>query len=433
MRVACSRCKTAHDIPPEKLSDEVLKIRCTRCGHVFGVRKKKEEAPRGKEASPAPGSAQSPIPRTSTAAPTAPASATPAASAPPAARPPLPDDDFEEGPHDIHWLDEIDIPKIDDVIQAVQNKMAAAAAAAPAVTPARPRAAPVPPPPAAAPVTASPPKTAPSPQPDASPAMPGADAARTAPPPRPAPKPAPAVVPQPPHASAEQASRTPSGPEAPSPAARRAPEARPASAAPPPKTSRAGAAKGEPVSPFIDAPPRAVVPPARRRIPAAGVVFVVSFLLCAGAAGFVAATRPETFPLLAARIADPAGGAAAEFVLDEPVIGAQLSRPDKRPLFVITGWIRSAKGAPLPPSVRVEGRLFGVGGMELASGEASCGTLLTENDLGTLADSEILSRLRNAPAVTGDVTRMPFMVVIPDPPRGVEGHAERIVPPGSGG
>jgi predicted Zn finger-like uncharacterized protein len=432
MRVACSRCKTAHDIPPETLSDEVLKIRCTHCGHVFGVRKKREEPPQGKEAPPAPGAAQSPD--ASTAGPaSAPSSAPAAASSPPTARPPLPDDDFEEEPHDIHWLDEIDIPKIDDVIQAVQNKMAAAAAAATAGVPAAPKAAPVPPPPAAAPLKAAPLKAAQAPQPAAAPSMPGAGAAPpSAPSPRPVQKPA-VAVPQPPRAPAERASRPPSGPEAPSPAPRRTPADRPAPAAPPPKTSRAGAVKGEPVSPFIDAPSRTAVPPARRRTTPAGVVFLVSFLLCTGATGFVAATRPEAFPLLAARITDPSGGAAEEFVLDEPVIGAQLSRPDKRPLFVITGWVRSATGAPLPPSIRIEGRLFGVGGVELASGEASCGTLLTENDLGTLADSEILSRLRSAPAVTGDVSRMPFMVVIPDPPRGVEGHAERIVPPGAGG
>jgi hypothetical protein len=128
------------------------------------------------------------------------------------------------------------------------------------------------------------------------------------------------------------------------------------------------------------------------------------------------------------------GSAEEEFVLDEPLIGAQLSRPDKRPLFVITGWVRGVEGAPLPPSVRVESRLYGVGGVELASGEALCGTLLAEEDLVTLADSEIVSRLQRAPsAAEGAASRIPFMIVIPDPPRGVESHAERIVPPGAGG
>jgi predicted Zn finger-like uncharacterized protein len=44
MRIACSRCETKYDLPEAKLDRGAVKIRCTRCGHVFVV-KKKTEAP----------------------------------------------------------------------------------------------------------------------------------------------------------------------------------------------------------------------------------------------------------------------------------------------------------------------------------------------------------------------------------------------------
>lgn len=44
MRIACSRCETRYDLPEEKLDRGPVKIRCSRCGHVFVV-KKRAEAP----------------------------------------------------------------------------------------------------------------------------------------------------------------------------------------------------------------------------------------------------------------------------------------------------------------------------------------------------------------------------------------------------
>ncbi len=40
MRVSCSRCETHYSIPAEKLESGPIKVRCKKCGHVFGVRKK---------------------------------------------------------------------------------------------------------------------------------------------------------------------------------------------------------------------------------------------------------------------------------------------------------------------------------------------------------------------------------------------------------
>jgi predicted Zn finger-like uncharacterized protein len=40
MRIACSRCQTKYNIPADKLAAGVIKVRCTKCGHVFGVRMK---------------------------------------------------------------------------------------------------------------------------------------------------------------------------------------------------------------------------------------------------------------------------------------------------------------------------------------------------------------------------------------------------------
>ena len=40
MRVACSRCRTRYEIPDEKLSQRAVRIRCSRCGNLFLVRRK---------------------------------------------------------------------------------------------------------------------------------------------------------------------------------------------------------------------------------------------------------------------------------------------------------------------------------------------------------------------------------------------------------
>ncbi len=40
MRVACSRCRTRYEVPDEKLSQRAVRIRCSRCGNLFLVRRK---------------------------------------------------------------------------------------------------------------------------------------------------------------------------------------------------------------------------------------------------------------------------------------------------------------------------------------------------------------------------------------------------------
>jgi len=38
MRVSCNRCQTQYDVPDEKLARGAVKVRCSQCGHTFGVR-----------------------------------------------------------------------------------------------------------------------------------------------------------------------------------------------------------------------------------------------------------------------------------------------------------------------------------------------------------------------------------------------------------
>lgn len=38
MQIACSRCQTHYDVPDEKLSRGAVKVRCSQCGHTFAVR-----------------------------------------------------------------------------------------------------------------------------------------------------------------------------------------------------------------------------------------------------------------------------------------------------------------------------------------------------------------------------------------------------------
>ncbi|MBI5018016.1 MAG: zinc-ribbon domain-containing protein [Deltaproteobacteria bacterium] len=44
MRIACSRCETRYDLPDEKLDRGPVKIRCSRCSHVFVVKRRAEPA-----------------------------------------------------------------------------------------------------------------------------------------------------------------------------------------------------------------------------------------------------------------------------------------------------------------------------------------------------------------------------------------------------
>jgi predicted Zn finger-like uncharacterized protein len=38
MRIACSRCQTNYEVPDDKLSRGAVKVRCSKCGHTFAVR-----------------------------------------------------------------------------------------------------------------------------------------------------------------------------------------------------------------------------------------------------------------------------------------------------------------------------------------------------------------------------------------------------------
>lgn len=83
MRIACSRCQTQYEIPDEKLARGVVKVRCSECGHVFGVRKRAEKAGSGPEMPPPEAE---------------PAAAAEAAAPEPSAGPALADQDVAGGP-----------------------------------------------------------------------------------------------------------------------------------------------------------------------------------------------------------------------------------------------------------------------------------------------------------------------------------------------
>jgi predicted Zn finger-like uncharacterized protein len=56
MQIGCSRCEARYDIPDDKLGRGGVKVRCSRCGHLFVVRKRAQptesaEPPRTEEAS----------------------------------------------------------------------------------------------------------------------------------------------------------------------------------------------------------------------------------------------------------------------------------------------------------------------------------------------------------------------------------------------
>ncbi len=61
MRVTCSRCQTRYEVPDEKLSRGAVRIRCSRCGHLFVAKRRSAAAPEPPEA---PEPAEAPPPET---------------------------------------------------------------------------------------------------------------------------------------------------------------------------------------------------------------------------------------------------------------------------------------------------------------------------------------------------------------------------------
>lgn len=106
-------------------------------------------------------------------------------------------------------------------------------------------------------------------------------------------------------------------------------------------------------------------------------------------------------------------------------------RADRR-LFVIRGEVvnRSSGAQSL---IRVQGNLFGKDGKPLATREVFCGNVLSDAELETLSDRDIEARLQNE---VGDAmqnmevapgARVPFTVVFPSPPDGVDKFSVRPV------
>ncbi len=358
MRVNCSRCKTRFEFPAEKLADGILKVRCSKCGHVFGVRKKSAVPAAEEPKAPPPPEAETAF--AAAAAPEVPEFREPPASAAPPEEPParLPswytdggdeeDEDFG-ATADIGWLDEIDLPNVEDILK--QRDLS-------------------PPPPTAAT------------EPEFPAAATGAGETFFEPPEDFTPE---EIPPWPPPARAEES------------------EARDVE---------------EPEAVSEPTPPWDFQIPARpSRAPLAA--FVAALLLFAASAAHVALTRPDALALLSP-------SADATPTVAEPVVAAYLPREGKRPLFVIIGHVASKAGTP-PSGLRLRATAYGAGGAELASASGRAGRLLDADDLQSLDDAEILSRL-GAGGMEGTPDKAPFMIVLPDPPTGIVGHAVRIVP-----
>lgn len=96
-----------------------------------------------------------------------------------------------------------------------------------------------------------------------------------------------------------------------------------------------------------------------------------------------------------------------------------------RNVFVIRGDVANRSTGPRS-LIRVKGNLFGPDGRTLATREVYCGNVLTEMELATLPIETIEARLQNEVGQTlsnvdiSPGSRVPFMVVFPSPPEGVE-------------
>lgn len=102
-----------------------------------------------------------------------------------------------------------------------------------------------------------------------------------------------------------------------------------------------------------------------------------------------------------------------------------------RRFFLIRGEVMNKAGSA-QGIIRVKGRLFGPRGAEIASREVYCGNVLTDGDLANLSREAIEARLQNqvGEALSNvDIApsaKVPFMVVFPSPPDGVEKYVVSV-------
>ncbi|GAB4262069.1 MAG: hypothetical protein Kow0092_12140 [Deferrisomatales bacterium] len=347
MRIACSRCDTRYEVPEEKLEAGALKIRCSRCGHVFVVRRKKRRAPET-AAEPAQEARFEDFDFSDfEPAPPAPGGSLAAAG------PPTTGGDQEAPEDELPPLGELDLGDFENLDEGFEagDETLAGEKLAPAVgeplervreeelvVPARSQGVPVQ---------------------GLADDMPRLDIQR--------------------------------GPRRQEPGAR---------------------------SP--------VVPPDRRRPPLVWAVALAA-LGAAGYTGWNLYRHPEAFTFLrpsSLRTLWHTRTMEAQLGL-EGLKGYYRDLPGDRRFFVIEGEVVNRSGSARS-LIRVQGTLFGANGSALDRQAVYCGNVLTEHELASLPEETIEARLQNEVGRTlsnVDIApghRVPFMVVFPSPPEGVE-------------
>lgn len=126
----------------------------------------------------------------------------------------------------------------------------------------------------------------------------------------------------------------------------------------------------------------------------------------------------------------------AKFAVED-VKGYPQNLPGGRRVFVVRGAVVNRSSAP-QGLLRVRANLFGAGGVKLASSEVYCGNLLTERELATLPRAAVEARLQNQVGKNlsnvdiAPGNRVPFMVVFLSPPAGVDAVNVQVTSPRPG-
>ncbi len=157
----------------------------------------------------------------------------------------------------------------------------------------------------------------------------------------------------------------------------------------------------------------------------------ILFLLLAGTAAFVAYSavmNPRAFTLFQPEALTGlfSSSASDKLAMDGAQKGAYLQREDGNKLFVITGWVQNNAGAPQGP-VKVVGSAY-QGAKKVADASAVCGVVLSEEELSALAPTEITQKLGAGAATVKPGEKIAFMIVIPDPPKGITQHSVEVAP-----
>ncbi|MHB8766649.1 MAG: DUF3426 domain-containing protein [Deferrisomatales bacterium] len=156
-------------------------------------------------------------------------------------------------------------------------------------------------------------------------------------------------------------------------------------------------------------------------------IVVVAALGTAGYTGYNALNHPEAFTLFspqALRGLWQSRQMEARLGV-EALKGFYRDLPGSRKAFVIRGEVVNRSTAP-QGLIRVQGNLFGADGQGLDSKEVYCGNVLTDAELATLPPDAVEGRLQNevGEALSNvDISpggRVPFMVVFLSAPAGVE-------------